>query len=55
MDQRILQRRHRRRRRPGRRCPREYGIREAAWLAAGLVILAIVMVLLARRAFGKAG
>jgi predicted MFS family arabinose efflux permease len=31
------------------------GIREAAWLAAGLVILAIVMVLLARRAFGKAG
>ena len=30
------------------------GIREATWLAAALVILAIVMVLLARRAFGKA-
>jgi predicted MFS family arabinose efflux permease len=30
------------------------GIREAAWLAAALVILAIVMVLLGRRAFGKA-
>ena len=28
------------------------GIREATWLAAALVILAIVMVLLARRAFG---
>jgi predicted MFS family arabinose efflux permease len=30
------------------------GIREAAWLAAALVILGIVMVLLSRRAFGKA-
>lgn len=30
------------------------GIREVAWLAAALVILATVMVLLARRAFGKA-
>jgi predicted MFS family arabinose efflux permease len=30
------------------------GIRSATWLAAALVILGIVMVLLARRAFGKA-
>jgi predicted MFS family arabinose efflux permease len=30
------------------------GIRDVAWLAAALVILAIVVVLLARRAFGKA-
>jgi predicted MFS family arabinose efflux permease len=30
------------------------GIREATWLAAALVIVAIVMVFLARRAFGKA-
>jgi predicted MFS family arabinose efflux permease len=30
------------------------GIREVAWLAAALVILAIVMLLLARRAFGEA-
>jgi predicted MFS family arabinose efflux permease len=30
------------------------GIRDAAWLAAALVILAIVMMLLGRRAFGKA-
>jgi predicted MFS family arabinose efflux permease len=30
------------------------GIREVAWLAAALVVLAIVMVLLARREFGKA-
>jgi predicted MFS family arabinose efflux permease len=30
------------------------GIREVAWLAAALVIIAIVVMLLARRAFGKA-
>ena len=30
------------------------GIREATWLAAALVVLGIVMVLLARRAFGEA-
>jgi len=30
------------------------GLREATWVAAALVIVAIVMVLLARRAFGKA-
>ena len=33
---------------------RSAGIRDVSWLAAALVILAIVLVLLARRAFGKA-